>query len=93
MFEYGIKQAQNLDRILRQTGRPVGPLHGLPLSIKDIFNVEGYDSTAGWAAVIGKPAKSTSLLIKKLQEAGAVIYCKTNVPRTGPRGYQCKIFG
>lgn len=47
LFEAAWQHAQILDDHLERTGRVVGPLHGLPISLKDIFDVQGYDSTVG----------------------------------------------
>lgn len=41
------EQARQLDDYLEQTGEIIGPLHGLPVSIKDVFNVKGVDSCIG----------------------------------------------
>lgn len=46
-FERGLKRAKELDEHLEKTGKVVGPLHGLPVSIKDRFDIEGVDSTFG----------------------------------------------
>lgn len=75
-------RAQELDVYFREHGRPFGPLHGLPVSLMDRFNVEGLDSTCGFASWIGKPKKAEDegVLLRSLRQAGALIYCKTNVP-------------
>ncbi|KAL1636819.1 hypothetical protein SLS56_000912 [Neofusicoccum ribis] len=44
-FDAALRRAEALDRHLRETGEVVGPLHGLPVSVKDGFDVEGVDST------------------------------------------------
>lgn len=47
-FDQALKRAQELDsQLLTNGGKPVGPLHGLPVSIKDRFDVEGLDTTVG----------------------------------------------
>ena len=46
-FERALQRALDLDEILRRTGEVVGPLHGVPVSVKDRFNVEGVDTTVG----------------------------------------------
>lgn len=46
-FEQAFAVAQELDDYLAQTGKTVGPLHGLPVSIKDLFSVEGVDTSIG----------------------------------------------
>lgn len=60
----------------------MGPLHGVPISLKDTFNVEGYDASIGLAALCFKPSKKNSVLVDVLLNAGAVLYCKTNIPQT-----------
>lgn len=50
-FDRAIEQARSLDKHLKNTGRPVGPLHGLPISLKDVFDVEGEDTT--WGKISG----------------------------------------
>ena len=46
-FERALKRARELDDRLEQTGKPAGPLHGVPVSIKDPFDLEGLDTTIG----------------------------------------------
>lgn len=65
---------------MARTGTPVGPLHGLPISLKDNFNLAGLDSTVGFVSHIGDPAAHDSTLAQLLADAGAVFYVKTNVP-------------
>lgn len=79
-FDEAIAQAKLLDEHLQRTGKVVGPLHGLPISLKDNFNIKGKDSTVGFTSLVGKPAKYNSTLVDLLGKLGAVQYCKTNVP-------------
>ncbi|KAF2853586.1 acetamidase-like protein [Plenodomus tracheiphilus IPT5] len=79
-FDEAIQQAKSLDDHLQQTGKLVGPLHGLPISLKDNFNVKGRDSTVGFTSLVGKPAEYNATLVDTLEKLGAVRYCKTNVP-------------
>jgi amidase len=81
-FEDAIARARGLDEQLRKSGKPMGPLHGLPISLKDTFKVKGYDSSVGVAGLCFKPATTNSALVDLLLEQGAVLYCKTNVPQT-----------
>lgn len=81
-FERGLQRAKELDDHLKQTGKPVGPLHGLPISVKDNHDIEGIDSTVGWVGLIGKPAKQDNLGVQLMQALGAVIYVKTNIPQS-----------
>ena len=52
----------------------------MPVSIKDLFNVKGYDTTLGFVALANSPADKESELVTMLRKLGAVLYCKTNVP-------------
>ncbi len=80
MFDKAIARARQLDEYHRKTGRTKGPFHGLPISIKDNFNVIGHDSTVGFTSLVNDPATYNSTLIDLLLDAGAVLYVKTNVP-------------
>ncbi|KAL2823254.1 amidase signature domain-containing protein [Aspergillus cavernicola] len=79
-FDRAIAQAKELDSYFQQTGKTKGPFHGLPISIKDNFNLIGYDSTVGFTSLVNDPATYNSTLVDLLLGAGAVLYCKTNVP-------------
>ncbi|KAK1691363.1 amidase signature domain-containing protein [Colletotrichum godetiae] len=79
MFAEALERARALDDHLERTGSVVGPLHGLPVSLKDIFDVKGVDSTIGWVGLIGKPAKSNGVLTDVLIAQGAVPFVKTNI--------------
>jgi amidase len=88
MFDSALQRARFLDAEMARTGTVVGPLHGVPTSLKDTFRVRGYDSSIGIAALAGKPVTpgggkgEESDLVRILRDAGAVLYCKTNVPQT-----------
>ncbi|KAF5662235.1 general amidase [Fusarium heterosporum] len=79
-FDRALQTARHLDAHFATTGTPIGPLHGLPVSLKDNFNLKGLDSTVGFTSHVGDPAMSDSALATLLQNAGAVFYVKTNVP-------------
>ncbi|KAL3495030.1 amidase signature domain-containing protein [Aspergillus germanicus] len=78
-FDKAISRAKELDAYFQQTGKTKGPFHGLPISIKDNLNVTGFDTTIGFTSLVDKPATSNSVIVDMLLEAGAVLYCKTNV--------------
>ncbi|TQV92648.1 fatty-acid amide hydrolase [Cordyceps javanica] len=79
-FERAIATARARDEHFAKTGQPIGPLHGLPISLKDNFKLAGLDSTVGFSSHVGDAAAVDSTLAKVLEEAGAVFYVKTNVP-------------
>jgi amidase len=65
----------------RTRGADVGPLAGLPMTIKDGFDVHGLPAVAGNPAFAQRPAGCRdAVLVAKLRAAGAVIWGKTNVP-------------
>ncbi|KAG6005574.1 hypothetical protein E4U21_007833 [Claviceps maximensis] len=82
-FDRALARARYLDEYLSREGKPIGPLHGLPVSIKDSFCVEGVQSTLGYVAFLKKPAATAnSALVNMLIDLGAVLYTKTNIPQT-----------
>ncbi|KAF1954682.1 acetamidase [Byssothecium circinans] len=81
-FEDALKRAGELDAHLKAGHPPLGPLHGVPVSLKDTFKIKGYDASIGLAALCFKPAEENAVLVELLLKAGAVLYCKTNVPQT-----------
>ncbi|XP_013379905.1 fatty-acid amide hydrolase 1 isoform X2 [Lingula anatina] len=88
-----IKEAQD-DAVACDTASEKGPLHGLPVTIKDCVGLKGYDSTCGLVNWIGKPWEENSVLTKVLKKQGAIPFIKTNVPQT-MLAYDCSnpIFG
>ncbi|RMD42232.1 hypothetical protein DV735_g2880, partial [Chaetothyriales sp. CBS 134920] len=82
LFAQARERAQQLDEYLLSAGEPIGPLHGLPISVKDTFNIKGVDTSVGFAALCYKPAASNAPLIDLLLSLGCVIIAKTNVPQT-----------
>lgn len=82
LFDDAIARAKELDAHFDRTGQPFGPLHGLPISLKDTFQIKGYDASLGVAALCFKPSTTNSALVDHLLSLGAVLYCKTNIPQT-----------
>ncbi|MEV6387476.1 amidase [Nocardia xishanensis] len=66
----------------RAAGRPLGPLHGVPIAIKDEVDVAGARTTYGGAAVT-TPAATDSEIVRRLRVAGAIIVGKTAMPEFG----------
>jgi amidase len=82
-FHEGFERARQLDGHLARTGKVVGPLHGLPVSIKDHILVKGHDAATGYASWAYKSyADHDAAVVQILREAGAVIYVKTANPQT-----------
>ncbi|KAH9228315.1 hypothetical protein K456DRAFT_1847343 [Colletotrichum gloeosporioides 23] len=82
-YDEAIARAKSLDDYYRENGKTIGPLHGLPISLKDTFKVVGIDATAGYVNGLRLgPATTNSCLVSVLLDAGAVLYVKTIVPQT-----------
>ncbi|PGH00912.1 hypothetical protein AJ79_08067 [Helicocarpus griseus UAMH5409] len=80
LFPEALESAKALDAHFAKTKKPIGPFHGLPISLKDNFNIIGKDSTLGFTGWVNDPATYNSTLVDLLRAAGAVLYVKTNVP-------------
>ncbi|QGX98642.1 amidase [Roseovarius faecimaris] len=62
---------------------PSGPLHGLPIAIKDLADARGLPTSQGSPAFAGRLAEADSLHVARLRAAGAIIIGKTNTPEFG----------
>ena len=80
LFNEARRRAEFLDNYLAKHGKPIGPLHGLPISLKDCFSTPPYASSVGMAAFANEPLAYETLLVTILRGLGAVFYVKTNVP-------------
>jgi Asp-tRNA(Asn)/Glu-tRNA(Gln) amidotransferase A subunit family amidase len=74
--EHALAQARTLDEA-RRNGRPTGPLHGLPVGIKDIIDTADYPTECGSRAMSGRRPTRDAAVVAKLRTAGAVIFGKT----------------
>lgn len=79
------RQAEDADRALAKKG-PLGPLHGIPVCIKDLDAVAGLPQTMGCKLFEHVVATEDAVYVKRLREAGAVILGKTNAPEFGFKG-------
>ncbi|KAL4801710.1 amidase signature domain-containing protein [Aspergillus unguis] len=82
IFEDALIQSQELDKLFKETGKLKGPLHGVPVTVKDQFNVKGYSSTLGYVGRSFSPAKEDAVLVQILKDMGAVVLAKTNLPQS-----------
>jgi amidase len=74
-----IRIAEQMDD-LRMRGKVLGPLHGIPVLIKDNIDTgDRMQTTAGSLALVGRPALTDSTVAAKLRAGGAVIIGKTNL--------------
>jgi Asp-tRNA(Asn)/Glu-tRNA(Gln) amidotransferase A subunit family amidase len=70
-----LQQAKRADDEIKK-GKYRGPLHGIPYGIKDLLSVEGTETTWGAAPYKGQVISETATVVKKLEEAGAVLMVK-----------------
>jgi Asp-tRNA(Asn)/Glu-tRNA(Gln) amidotransferase A subunit family amidase len=75
-----LEEAEDLDRAFGQDGELVGPLHGIPVLVKDQAETAGIRTTFGSVAFEGYVPEEDATAVKRLKEAGALILAKTNLP-------------
>ena len=63
----------------RKSGNVRGPLHGIPVVVKDNYDTVDMPTTAGSQLLEGHMAKQDAFMVKKLREAGAIVLAKTNL--------------
>ncbi len=78
-WEAADAQACALDRQARQSPTQCGPLHGLPISIKDLYAVRGMPTRAGTRAALPDLGRDEAEAVARLREAGALPFAKTNM--------------
>jgi amidase len=75
-----MKAARAADRARAKKGAKLGPLHGVPITLKEAFDVAGLATTSSHPPLKDNIAKSDASLVARLRAAGAVVLGKTNVP-------------
>jgi amidase len=74
-----LEEADRLDALLRTTGRPIGPLHGIPLIVKDNIDVAGLPMTSGFQGWKSYYPSEDAPLVKKIRAAGGIILAKSSL--------------
>lgn len=72
--------ADSLDAIFARTRQFVGPLHGIPVIIKDNIDTRDMPTTAGSLALVGSRPPDDAFVVQRLRAAGAIILAKSNLP-------------
>lgn len=75
-----LAEADRLDEHLEQNRTFVGPLHGIPVLIKDQAETEGVVTTYGSIIFKDHVPKGDATVVKRLKDAGAVVIAKTTLP-------------
>ena len=78
-FERGREAAKAADDALARD-EDLGPLHGVPMTIKEAYDIEGLPTTWGIPEYQDNIASSDAESVRRLKGAGAVFFGKTNVP-------------
>jgi amidase len=78
--EGAMKAARAADRAAARKDAKLGPLHGVPITIKEAFDVAGLRTTSSHPPLKDNIAGTDASLVARLRAAGAVILGKTNVP-------------
>lgn len=78
-FDRARQQAQQSDA-WRASGKPCGPLHGLPMTVKESFQVQGLPTTFGHPSMRQHVAREDAVTVERFRAAGAIVLGKTNVP-------------
>jgi fatty acid amide hydrolase len=79
-FDDARARAAEADSALRR-GDALGPLHGVPVTLKEQFRVAGTEVTIGLPGQVGRVYDSDGPLVQKLRQAGSIVLGKTNVPQ------------
>jgi Asp-tRNA(Asn)/Glu-tRNA(Gln) amidotransferase A subunit family amidase len=89
-----LDRARELDRYFARTGKFAGPLHGIPIAIKDNYDTFDMRTTAAAAAEYGddRPPDDAAM-VAKLRAAGAILLGKTNMDEYAPAGIARSAFG
>jgi amidase len=75
---HALATADDLDRRYRQSG-PVGPLHGVPIVLKDNYDTADLPTTAGSKSMAGAQPSKDATVVARLRAAGALVLAKTNL--------------
>ncbi|SHO58756.1 amidase [Vibrio quintilis] len=87
-----LKQAQAMDELRRQ-GTLLGPIHGIPFTVKDSYMVKGMTVANGSPALAGLTAREDSFVVAALRAAGGILIGKTNMPPMAAGGMQRGLYG
>ena len=81
-FELATELAQNAEAQVL-AGAPLGPLHGLPVLVKDLADTKGLRTTYGSKCFANHVPSADAIVVEKLKSAGAIVIAKTNTPEFG----------
>jgi Asp-tRNA(Asn)/Glu-tRNA(Gln) amidotransferase A subunit family amidase len=77
-----LADAKARDEYLSKTGKTIGPLHGLPISVKEQLGLGGKYTNTGFVAWVDRITPEDAAFVKSLKDLGAVIFARTNQPQS-----------
>ncbi|KAJ8140501.1 hypothetical protein OY671_006311 [Metschnikowia pulcherrima] len=80
--EEGLQRAEYLDEYFKKNGKTIGPLHGLPVSLKEQMNYKGKITHGGYVSMINNVPSKHAVTTQILEDLGAVFFVRTNQPQT-----------
>ncbi|WP_255048065.1 amidase family protein [Lacihabitans sp. CS3-21] len=81
-----LTEARRLDSLYKVTGKFIGPLHGIPIIVKDNYNTFDMPTTNGTLAMKNSIPPADAFVIQKIREAGAIIIAKSNLAEFAQSG-------
>lgn len=82
MADDALDQARALDEHFRATGKIVGLLHGVPISVKEMVSFKGRITHTGFVGWTDRVSPMDAVMVNVLRRAGAVLFVRTNLPQT-----------
>lgn len=82
LFEDGIKRAKELDEYQAKHGKTIGPLHGVPLSLKEHYSYKDHVTHAGYVSLLDNVSNDFAYSSQILYDLGAVFYIRTTEPQS-----------
>ncbi|KAK1147921.1 hypothetical protein N8T08_000437 [Aspergillus melleus] len=82
LIPQALEDARACDDYLAGTGKPIGPLHGLPVSVKEQIAIAGRRTNAGFVAWVNNITHDDADIVKSLRKLGAVVFARTNQPQS-----------
>ena len=74
------RAADSLDALFARTHKFVGPLHGIPVIVKDNIDTRDMPTTAGSLALLESRPPDDAFVVQRLRAAGAIVLAKSNLP-------------
>ncbi|KAJ5895312.1 hypothetical protein N7495_007003 [Penicillium taxi] len=82
LADEAIARAKELDAYYEKTGKLIGPLHGVPISVKEHIGMKNKTCNTGYVALVDRVTTEDAYLLQLLAKAGAVFHVRTNQPQS-----------